>query len=95
MNLHHMVTKEGLDFSFYNSEESNTLEILNSIEDFSHEDYWVIDAGENPELFKIYQTFEEDNSFVLIPKSSVIRFYTTTSNMKKINKSNIKEILGF
>jgi hypothetical protein len=89
-----MITKEGLDFGFYDSKTNNSLEVLNSISEFDGGDYWIIDAGDDDNLFHTYKTFSEENSFVLIPKSSVLSFYTLPSKVKKIKSSNIKDMLG-
>lgn len=83
-------TKEGVTYCFYqttNPEEN----VLDSVSDFDQGDNWSIDAGCNEELTKLYQEDPEDNSFVLIPKSSVIKVWNEVAKVqpKKINKSNI------
>jgi hypothetical protein len=84
MFTHYMVTKEGFDFSFYESEKNDSLEVLNSIADFNGGDYWIIDGCDDYALFQNYETFSEDSSFLLIPKSSVLSFYQRPSKVTKL-----------
>lgn len=82
MFVHTMITKEGFNIDFYNSEIYESSVLLESEIEFSKGDFWIIDAGSNDDLFNVYETFDEDDSFVLIPKESVEGFLVTTSNIK-------------
>jgi hypothetical protein len=67
-------TKEGIKHCFYSTTDKNE-DVLNSIPEFNQGDYWSVDAGNNDEIQKTYKTDPTDNSFVLIPKTSVIKVW--------------------
>lgn len=90
-------TKEGLTFHFYTSDIKEVEEELKRKKSFSEDDYWILDAGYNEDVKSVYKTYEKDNSFVKIPKSSVVRFFSVAGqppkHLKSIKATNISNFL--
>lgn len=90
-------TKEGLTFHFYTSDIKDVEEELKRKKEFSEGDYWILDAGYNQDIKDAYEIFEEDDSFVKIPKSSVIRFFSVAGKppkqLKAIKSKNLFNFL--
>lgn len=90
-------TKEGLTFHFYTSDIKDIEEEMKRKKEFSKGDYWILDASYNKDIKNTYKVFEEDNNFVKIPKSSVIRFFSVAGKppkqLKAIKSKNIFNFL--
>jgi len=90
----HIRTKDVDDYEFYFSDfEIFSIEDLEKAIDgeFNHGDYFSVDGGgDDSELFDIYEEDPDDNSFVLIPKSDIIRIWSVdTLKEKKIKDFNL------
>ncbi len=80
-------TKEGIVHAFYNTKDEKK-DVLNSIAEFDAGDFWSVDACNKQILFDTYKTDPEENSFVLIPKKSIIKQWKEKKEIKIIKKSS-------
>lgn len=84
-----METKEGHSFHFASGGVDDTVSpLVSRREDFADGDaFFIVDAGYDDSLFDTYETCPDDDSFVLIPQSSVVRTWKEEGRVVAIGKS--------
>lgn len=70
----YMLLKNGMRFGFYHDGDAETSPLLR-IKDFDCGDCWEIDADADEKSRSKFETSEDDDSFVKIPKAEVVKVY--------------------
>lgn len=70
----HLVLIDDTDISFY-YDYVTTISPLKRIKEFNQGDCWAIDASSDSKLIERFKIWDEDDSFILIPKIEVKKVY--------------------